>query len=191
MSKYKAVGVLENFNTTLHLFNRALALPNYDWLEEFDRGEGGRLIKGFVDFGDRAVCWGRVTTVIMPAFAVDMGCRRTRELYSPCRVSLNTRIICSLISSVILPDRNVLAWQERTTRASSLRISTALPFCRQLWCAVHMFLPVAWRIQSIMAIGKTRMQIILHYTLFRTTRSANIAILSPAVTQPVARYFPI
>lgn len=38
-SKYKAVGILEEFNTTLHLFNRALELPNYDWLEQYARGE--------------------------------------------------------------------------------------------------------------------------------------------------------
>lgn len=53
MNKYKAVGVLENFNSTLHLFNRALSLPNYDWLEEFDRGERrtihGRIYRRWVN----------------------------------------------------------------------------------------------------------------------------------------------
>lgn len=36
-TQYKAVGILENFNSTMHLFNRALEMPGMDWPAAFVR----------------------------------------------------------------------------------------------------------------------------------------------------------
>lgn len=36
-NNYAAVGILENFNSTLHLLNRALGIPAMDWPRAFSR----------------------------------------------------------------------------------------------------------------------------------------------------------
>ena len=36
-SRYAAVGILEDFNTTMHLFDRALGIPNFSWVVDSQR----------------------------------------------------------------------------------------------------------------------------------------------------------
>lgn len=36
-SRYAAVGILEDFNTTLNLFDRALGIPNFSWVVDSER----------------------------------------------------------------------------------------------------------------------------------------------------------
>lgn len=36
-TQYVAIGLLENYNATMHLFNRALELPNWEWHTAFQR----------------------------------------------------------------------------------------------------------------------------------------------------------
>ena len=36
-SKYAAVGILEDYNTTLHLFTAALNMPGFDWFSAYSK----------------------------------------------------------------------------------------------------------------------------------------------------------
>lgn len=36
-SRYAAVGILEDFNTTMYLFDRALGIPNFSWPDEIQK----------------------------------------------------------------------------------------------------------------------------------------------------------
>lgn len=51
-SKYAAVGILEDYNATLHLFTAALNMPDFDWVSAYgDQGTANedKLFKGDIE----------------------------------------------------------------------------------------------------------------------------------------------